>query len=342
MFDWLTFFNKYNIDYTRKGHTTNNVGINCPFCNDSKDKQYLGVSLTGKGWSCWKFQKAHGGVSPYRLIIALIGCSYTEAVKIVQDDERVVHKTTEDRFLSDFHRLLGVNKPSVPVYEPPTSLGFLNEFKPLDATSMSRRLVYPYLNRRGYTDDRQIDWLADHYRLRFAYNGVFAYRIIIPVYMHGELITWTGRTISDDEDLRYDTLSPDPVKAINRSVPCAMLSIKDTIFDYDNLLDGGDTLAVTEGPFDAMRITFLGKRYGILGTCLYNKTLAPVQASLLGDLTDKFNKYFNLFDEGESLTGFQTFPYSLRYFERLSLPRGYKDPATLDENGFNYLFGFTG
>lgn len=339
MFDWISFFDKYRIEYTAKGHTKNNVGICCPFCGETNNaKKYMGVSLVGKGWSCWKFQKLHAGVSPYRLIIALTGCSYSEAVRLVQDDDAVGYKTTDSDFMADFTNLMGeTRKPAVQYIPPP--LAVLPEFRFIDIHPLDKRLVYPYLFERGYDTQDKILILSERFDLMFAYSGPFAYRIIIPIYMSRELITWTGRTIADNDDLRYKTLSTDPEKAAKQSLPVAKLNIKDTLFDYDNLIKGGDTLVVTEGPFDAMRITFNGERDGILGTCLYNKTLAPIQRELLFDVVTKFKSRYILFDANAELDSFMTFPDDLlKQFKTLYLPVGYKDPAELDTTGFKLLF----
>lgn len=338
MFNWLSFLQKYRIPYTEQGHTRNNIGIDCPFCGEMSGKFHMGISLVGKGWSCWKFQKIHGGKSPYRLIMALLHCAYSDAVRIVKDEENIVYNTTEDNFFDDFSRLMGVTKEQKPRYAPVIELKTPSNFRPLDDSQLARRLAFPYLNRRGYTDRAVYD-LVDRFNLLFAYSGPCAYRVIIPIHMFGELINWTGRTISDSEGLRYQTLSTDPVKAQRQGLPVAKLSIKDSIFDYDNLVKGGDTLVVTEGPFDAMRITYLGEQDGILGTCLYNKTADFTQLELLKDLVPKFNRRFVMFDENTILNFFMTFPHDLsQQYKNVEIPKGYKDPAELDRRGFNLVF----
>src|SRR6202040_650598 len=113
-------------------------------------------------------------------------------------------------------------------------------------------------------------------------RGPFSYRVVIPVFLNKRLVTWTGRSIAPSEELRYRSLSTDPEKA--NGLPVALENIKHTLFDYDSLKEGGRVLAVAEGPLDAMRLGFLGERYGIKATCLFGKSLHPMQLDLLHEI----------------------------------------------------------
>ncbi len=340
MFDWPLFLERHNIEYvdsTNNNVSKDDIGIKCVFCGGDDPSYHLGISLHNKGWSCWR-NPSHRGKSPYRLISALIGCSFDEAVRIVKAED-VGFVTTDETFMGDSMRRLGIiGLPSGRLFNN-TVLHFLDDFSPIQNTGLCRTLVFPYLEKRGYHLG-EIEYLTKRYSLKFAFNGPFAYRIIIPVFMNKRLVNWTGRTISSDEKLRYKSLSTDHERATAQNLPIAVKNIKETLFDYDNIMRGGDTLVVCEGPFDAIRIGYFGVKCGIRATCLFGKIATPAQIDLLVDVVSDFNydKVVVLFDNDAELDSFTVFPDYLK-FQQKQLPKGVKDPAELDFRGFCETFG---
>src|SRR5215469_12828470 len=250
MFDWEHFLDSHSIAYATRGGNIGrgHIGINCPWCGDD-DSYHLGISLANGFYHCWRepVPGSHSGRSPYRLIEQLLGVGRQTARAIVR---------------------AGV-------------LEFPREYFRLDSSPRAKRLYYPYLTGRGYTE-RQVDWLVKRYRLCYAARGVFVYRVIVPVYYQNRLVTWTGRHIGDDE-LRYRTLSHDADNAIRSGQPQAVENIKNTLFDFDRAVYGGKTLVITEGVFDAMRVSFLGYDHGIQAVALFGKQANQTQLSLLGE-----------------------------------------------------------
>src|SRR6185436_20537355 len=82
--DWRAFFRRHNIDYVTSGPNASKgrLQIKCPFCGQDDPSEHMGVSIRGKGWSCWR-NAGHRGVSSERLIQALLRCSSEEAKRLI-------------------------------------------------------------------------------------------------------------------------------------------------------------------------------------------------------------------------------------------------------------------
>jgi len=335
MFNWEHFLDSHNIPYVTRGFnlTRGHIGIQCPFCGDDEGNN-LGIDIRNARWHCWRepVAGAHSGRSPHRLIQELLGVGRETAVAIVQAGENAIGGNDRD-CRDDIARKLGMGQS--PILQV-TKLEFPRDYYPINGSPRARRMYYPYLTDplpegRGYTDT-QVDWLVRYYGLRYAARGPFSYRVIIPVYFRDKLVTWTGRTIGDDE-LRYRTLSHDPENAARTGLPLAASNIKHTLLDYDRLRQGGRTLVITEGAFDAMRITVLGWYEGIRGTCLFGKAATPEQIELLAEIAPRWRRRISLLDADTGLSGMRVFPETL-YVDQGVLPPGVKDPALLTTKHF--------
>jgi hypothetical protein len=329
-FDWESFLDHNSVEIGRR--RGRNVGIKCPWCHDDPSF-HLSISLDGRGYHCWR-DETHVGKSPVKLITALTGCSFEQAAAIARQED-VPMPTTDQSFASTMLPQLGQRTQLV---HHQRKLELLPEFRDVTDRGLCCMLVLPYLRKRGY-DSQDAVRLAKRFSLKYATTGAFAYRIIIPVYVDDRLVTWTSRTFADSE-LRYMTLSHDPERAAKRGLPAATKNIKECLFDYDEILDGGRVLVVTEGPFDAMRITFLGEKHGVRGTCLFSKSALPEQIQLIRDAADHYDEVVTLMDYEVGLGAFSMFPDSVRA-KTLQLPRGVGDPAKLDQTEFQALFGIS-
>jgi hypothetical protein len=336
VFDWEVFLGSHGIETTtgsRYHITRHHIGINCPFCGD--DTGYnMGIDVRNGFWHCWREPSpgSHSGRSPYRLIEALLGCARDTARLIVQAGESAI--VANDRtYHSDINRRLGIGVSTVT--HTVTTLEFPDEYQRLDSSPRARKLYYPYLIGRGYSE-RQVDWLVKRFGLRYAVRGVFSYRVIVPVYHNGRLVTWTGRHIGNDE-LRYRSLSSDPDKALQLGQPQAVENIKHTLLDFDAASYGGRTLVITEGPFDAIRVSFFGHRYAINAVALYGKQATPEQLDLLADLIPRYKEVVTLLD-ADAASVFGPLPELLN-IKQYGMPNGIKDPALLTRELFGHMFG---
>jgi hypothetical protein len=325
-FDWLTFFDRYGVEYqpARRGW----LDCWCPWCG-GPGTHHLGVSLESGGYHCWH---GHNGISPHRLVAALLNCTRAEADRIVGSSD--VPVSSDEDFATDSFRRLGLVLETRPAAVG--DLRLLPEFPPIRDSGPSGRLALPYLKGRGYDKDSALK-LADRYGLTFATSGPFAYRVVVPVVEGGKLVNWTGRSVARSEALRYKSLSADPERAAAQGLPIAARNIKDLLFDLDEVRRGGEVLALTEGPFDAMRVGFLGERFGVRATCLFGKRPTPAQVDLLDEVRGLYDKVVALMDRDARWDSFLFLPDDWRV-DALQLPEGIKDPAELTERQFRELF----
>jgi hypothetical protein len=259
-----------------------------------------------------------------------LGCSYPDAEAIVSGDSLV--SPDEANFDGMLAALVGTAiKEKIRHRE----LKLLPEFRQIRDAG-STRMFANYLRRRGFDDPMRA---AEEYGLLCCIEGRYAGRIIFPIEMGGELVTWTGRHIGSS-DLRYMSLSVE-----EDQIPPARMTIKNTLLWYDWLakLPEDVKLVVCEGPFDALKINYLATEYPVYGTCVYGKDVSDVQVDLLCSLpfTDKvlmfdretISENLSLGARG-NITKLNSLGFRFAY-----PPPGVKDPGALDIDSFSILFG---
>ena len=99
------------------------------------------------------------------------------------------------------------------------------------------------------------------------------------------LLGWQARSLRTVEGVpRYLTYPP---------------TVKRIIYNTQNLTQGGDTLFITEGPFDAIKIDYYGKPR-IRATCTFGATLTPEQIGFLFKFGGIFSKVIIMFDNDDA------------------------------------------
>ena len=320
-FDWVRFLDSNHIHYETSGKNVSrgHIAIHCPFCGSADHSQHMSLNTKHGGWNCWRNDN-HSGKSPVYLVQALLTCSRERAQQIVGEAVFI-----PDDFLGTVQRLVAPQGEVVrkPITLPP-------DFKRFDDALPSARRYIEYLRERDFTP-AQIDRMSQRYGLRYATGGKFKGRIIFPVTFEGKLMTYTGRTIYKDVDLRYKTLSYDPEL---EEVP-AVGPISDYLLFYDRLKENkrdADTLIFCEGPFDALKVNVLGRPHGIAATCFFTASPSQGQIDLAGDLMSIYKRRYLMLDQGTIATALRSqFDMSTLVHRVLTLPKGIKDPGDLDE-----------
>lgn len=335
-FDWIKFFDARRIEWSdSQGASSGNVVIHCPLCGSGDHGMHMAVSLQDRGWRCFRV-RGHSGRSVPRLIQLLTMCSWEDACRVAGVASQHL---LPDEALIGARALDAIRNPRAAGVDAATrsTLRLLPEFKPL-ANRGSGRMFSEYLiYERGYTHF-DIGPLARLYDLRYAIQGTFDKRIIFPIYMRGELVNWTGRTISKTNGLRYRTLSADPEKAKENQLPVAKISVERTLYNYDNVLEGGRELLIAEGPFDAMKLDYYGNRYEVHAVATYTKSLSADQVVLLEGLRNRYGQMTRVLDNDAELDLLQ----EQRRAGHLGLgvkriPRHRKDP---DSMSYDEILGF--
>jgi len=328
-FDWKNFFTSHSIEYIESGAnvSSGNVNIHCPFCGAGDPSYHMGVSLTGKGWACWRDSK-HRGKNPVTLVSALLGISKERAYEIV-GSRRVIP--------SDFHDQVTSLLSAKHQADLSKGLDLPEEFKPIKKLP-SAKLVFQYLKSRGFTES-QILSFTELYGLRYCVRGPYKGRIIFPLYYKKKLMSWTGRTVYRDEMIRYKTLTTKPEKAEKEGLGPAVAAIGNFLLWYDTLKKTeAKTIVLVEGPFDALNVCVLGRAHGIVSTCFFTTVPSQAQIAILHEVLPKFHTKILLLDQG-------TLPKAIYIKAQLSslgvemvqLPKSVDDPGELNKEQLLHL-----
>ena len=302
--DLKRILSQYNIEYREFGKNVaqGNINICCPYCKELKF--HLGIDYKNELFGCWRNVQHSGKLIR---LFNFLNINYNFKVKNYQID---------DEFNNQINQLFNKSEQVNTI-----KLQLLKEFEYITKTGTGERFWY-YLYNRGFID---VQRLIDRFNLLCCKVGdKWKDRIIIPITFNNELVTWSARTIHSYNELRYDTLSnKDSVK-----------SIKHTLFDYDNIKKGGDVLFITEGPFDAMKVTYECEHIDILVTCLYGLKYSDVQLNYITELSDKFNKMIILLDRNEIQTANKLLE-NLSFLSNLyiaNVPKHRKDPGEMNKS----------
>ena len=246
-------FKDYNLDYSTK---TNRgwVNLKCPYCGGSSYK--FGFNPKEDYCTCFAC-----GSHPLRKSLSIV-----LSVPLKDLDDVLINYQGRNGVLNE----LNEKKSPKPVkLELPTDTFISAERK--------------YLKSRGFNPS----YLNEKYNVvGGGMTGSWKYRIIIPLIVGGRIVSWTGRSILSKEECerlkipRYKNLSRDN----------SIYSKEDLFYNLD--YSSGDTVILTEGPFDVMR---LGDKNGYSDNviCSLGTQMTQKQIMLLGQ---KYKKVFILFD----------------------------------------------
>lgn len=304
---------RYSGENTQKG----NINICCPFCVQAgrgDTNFHMGIKLSTHEYGCWRNQ-THRGHKIEKLVRVLLDCTYAEARKIVYGVE-LIEKEEAETWASRINKIFTKDKagPSPETTPGPKELLFPSSFIEIKATGVTGRF-YKYLASRGFDN---VDSLIKNYSLFCCLNGEYADRIIFPVFLHGELVTWSTRSIDRYEWLRYRDLEVDK----------SVVHVKQLLYNYDTLLSGGRTLFITEGLFDCIKLDFYFE-HGCRATCFSTKTMTENQRYQLINLSKVFDKIV-IFLDNDAKSACLEISMLLRALPNVHykfLPKGFKDPG---------------
>lgn len=331
-FDWLKFFDDHSIPYVTTGPNVSagRAAIKCPFCGPDDPSEHLVVNLRGSNWWCWRRRTDHKGRAPEWLIQNLIHCTFDQARVLTGG------VALNDDFLNQIQELL---TPTIEKQLPrDRSIELPKEFKPFTGLPSSLPFVN-YMTRRGFSRSRVTDFFTKRYGVRYTTTGAFKNRIVFPVIYNGRLVGWTGRTISAHEEVRYKALTTDAERAEKEQVPVALAPINHALLWFDRLRKTtNDTIILTEGPFDALKVAELGRARGVSATCFFTSAPTEPQVELLHELLPRFKRRYIVPDEGAVHFALQTAQrLSSLNVEVRMLPDGVKDPGDLDKDTFQMI-----
>lgn len=318
-FDWKTFLARNRVEHRQASRYQ--LEVQCPFCGQSDPSKHMSINTQGRGWRCFR-NPTHSGRSRAKLIQGLLHCSWDEARALAGYE--ATPSVPEENLAAQLADMLGMEAPES-ARPAPQYLSLPKSFRPLNSTSVLADPFWNYLYGRGFSSD-EIAWLADHYDLQYATSGYWRYRIVVPVHdQRQRLMTWTARSILPDAEVRYLTLSA-------TSEPPHLAPPGDLLLGLPLLWSCNDprVLVICEGPFDAMRLSVAGARYGVYATCLFGLNVSEAQLSLLLELSQRFRRMRLLLDDDAQLVLLRILqPLSVLRVTSARLPEGVDDPGAM-------------
>lgn len=298
-FDWQTFLDDSGVEYVTKGPNVarGEIAIKCPFCGDDDPSHHMGLNLQTSKWACWR-DSSHSGANPTRLIRKLLGVSFSQA-QALAGKGRVLDGWES---LDPKNLFSGPEKPSEK--SSSRTLSLPTSFKPYLGSGADRKFVN-YLVGRGFKR-KDVPHVFDRYNLHRCISGLWKDRLILPIYMDGNLVTWTGRSLNKKAMVRYRSLTTDEEKAkeSGEEQP-AVKNIKNCLPNFDDLSTTGrtDTLIIVEGPLDYLKMDWCLQETKISVTCLFGASVSDAQAALLSRVSKRFGKMYVLLDKKETAKG---------------------------------------
>lgn len=205
----LSILDELGITYKTEGehhHARHGwVQLNCPFCGMSNNSYHLGINLAGLYASCWRC----GSHTLAEALVHITGIRYADIRPLLANVDR--------------GRLIKREQKRGKLVLP-KGIGPL------------LKLHKNYLIDRGLGSKDAKLWNIQGIGLA----SKLAWRIFIPIYFRGEVISWTTRAVKG-KGQRYISASPDE-ESVNH---------KHVLFGIDLCRH---SIIITEGPFDAMRI----------------------------------------------------------------------------------------
>ena len=266
---------EHNITFLTEGHHHCRSGwlqFDCPFCGKDSQKWHMGYSLEHNYLNCWRC----GSHGVFDVLKVLTGLSITRIYQIFDLPEYIFKQTKT------------AGKLAIP--------------KGVENLSPIHK---KYLINRRY-DPKQLQRLWSVQGIGIAHR--LSWRIFIPIFYHGMIVSWTTRSIVNQTYSRYISASPE-----EESIP------------HRHLLYGEDyarhAIIITEGPFDVWKIgpgavatfgTMVSQtqinsmiKYPVRAVCFDNDLAGQQKAKKMCDILstfpgDTFNIILDKKDAGES------------------------------------------
>jgi len=288
IFDWPDLLRREGIPFIERGPNVKRgeINIRCPLCGSADPSYHMGLNLTTGWWSCWRNRAAHSGKSPVRLIMRLLGIPYWLARKTAGLGEDYVDP---EGFDATAARLLGRGSETGRPEEVRREFLQHDRYAAPITDKIGTRRAWNYLYGRGF-EERDILDLVHDYDLRTARDGNYTGRVIMPYYLDGKMVAWTARAIGP-ATVRY--------KDLDREF--CLVPPKETLYNHDCIIEGGRVLVIQEGPVDALKIDFYGKKYGVRSVALSTNSVSEEQAAMLSAADDQFDLKLVMMDNATTL-----------------------------------------
>lgn len=320
--DWRRVLTEHRVPYIERGANVKRgeINVRCPFCGSADPSHHMGINLETGWYSCWRNRSQHSGKSPVRLLIRLLHVPYGIARQIAGLGDDYVDPEGFDAMAAALMSRDGL--AGAPQQLKRRKLLLDDGFREIREGGSTRRHFDYLVDARGFRP-HDVEVLTADYGVCAGVSGDWADRVVMPYYLDGEVVTWTGRALGRST-MRYRDLSRDE----------SVLPPKETLYNHDCLLAGGRVLLVAEGPLDALKLDVYGRRNGVRAVGLSTNSATDAQAFLLQAAADAFERVLVMMDNGDPLDVVDSMRMSqtlgfLPNVSSVAVPHGAKDGAAL-------------
>lgn len=222
MFDIKEYLDDRGIEWFDGGSENTSadfISIQCPnpLCNDSLN--HCGIHPTELYFNCWVCGEK-GNIK--------------QIIKWIEDrDWYEVNQIITNEFQNDLDPDLDTKVPK------PRKKPINNKRLPSGSTKIFPPAYIHFLKGRGYNPD----YLIEKYDLyATGFTGRHRWRIIIPFYLNGQIVTFTGKDITGKSRIPYKDCKKEN----------SIVEVKHMLYNIDNCK--GKSCVVVEGCFDVWRI----------------------------------------------------------------------------------------
>ncbi|CAB4129704.1 DNA primase [uncultured Caudovirales phage] len=252
-------FGKEKHYYASKGQ----ISINCPYCDDGKNKGNLEININEHVYKCWSCGQENGTHGVLGKLIDIFGTKN--------------QKKTYDIFKPEEHKSKHVELKKLKL---PKEFISIKDANPLH---IPHREVLKYIKSRGITDE-----MIEKFNIGFATDGDYGGRIIIPSYgMDDEINYFISRAWFNTKN-----------KYKNPEYPKETIIFNEKLIDWNKpiyLCEGA-----IDGFFTPNPVVLLGKiLHDLLFETIYTKAKSDVIICLDADAWKDAQKLYNQLNGGK-------------------------------------------
>lgn len=325
-----------------KNNSIKYIATNCPYCSDSSG--HGGFKKTTGSYHCqrcketkslWGFMTDGIGVERTKDIFIEVGIF--EKRKINPSKEEDIEKLVNDILFTDTDRKV---EPATPkefeiqgakkTLLPKETLALVKSEEAMRYLMSTREIPLKHIPDLIRTTNPLVfpQTMSDP---RFSKSFLYGMRnrIVFPITIYGELVSWSARDFTGTSLRRY--LTPPPSMCVTVT--------QRTVFPFDFLRSSkGELLLIQEGVFDSVPFNLVADTTGVYSCCCFTNNLTPGQVLLLKHLSKNFKHTAVLYDKGEdvsSLRAFLSLSEKISNLRRYFIPKHFKDTGQIPVSRIN-------
>jgi hypothetical protein len=297
----ISILKHFEIEHWESGKNVSidSVNVQCPFCDDHSN--HMGIFDDTLKINCWRCSQR----GPFEFLLSeLTGFTEAECKRIIEDYDETFRESSLDQIVAI------LNKEPEEKKQHTSEVVELPQYFELITYDTDFSLLTSYMRRRKISIDTLIQHTCGICRV-----GQYMNRMIIPIFLGGEVVAYQAADLTGKADLKYRTGPPG-------------VFINDYLYGYDDIEEGG-TMLPTEGILDAWRL-------GVNAVATFGTSLTEKQKQLI--LDKKLKKLIAVWDPEAYWEARKTFRFFEPFIEEISIIKisdtwEGQDPDSLGKEG---------